>query len=84
MQRAARRENEFKACKPRKNHSTSVTPTHQIQKQNANVFILANQMGTSTEMITKYYGHLMTDEIASHLGDRVGRVSTESEKIYPF
>ena len=58
--------------------------THQIQKQNANVFILANQMGTSTEMITKYYGHLMTDEIASHLGDRVGRVSTESEKIYPF
>jgi hypothetical protein len=48
------------------------------------VFILANQMGTSTEMITKYYGHLMTDKTASHLGDRAGRVSTESEKFIRF
>ena len=31
--------------------------TNQIQKQNANVFILYTKMGTSVEMITKYYGH---------------------------
>lgn len=58
--------------------------THQIQKQNANVFILANQMGTSVDMIKKYYGHLITEEIAAHIGGREGRNSTETEKVYPF
>lgn len=58
--------------------------THQIQKQNANVFILANQMGTSVDMIKKYYGHLITEEIAAHIGGREGRNSTETGKVYPF
>lgn len=58
--------------------------TNQIQKQNANVFILANQMGTSTDMIKKYYGHLITEEIAAHIGDREGRETTKTEKVYPF
>ena len=44
--------------------------TNQIQKQNANVFILSTQMGNSVEMITKYYGHLITEEIAGHIGGR--------------
>ena len=58
--------------------------TNQIQKQNANVFILSTQMGTSVEMITKYYGHLITEEIAGHIGDREGRKTVATEKVYPF
>ena len=58
--------------------------TNQIQKQNANVFILSTQMGTSVEMITKYYGHLITEEIAGHIGGREGRHITATEKVYPF
>lgn len=58
--------------------------TNQIQKQNANVFILSTQMGTSVEMITKYYGHLITEEIAGHIGDREGRKTVPTEKVYPF
>ena len=58
--------------------------TNQIQKQNANVFILSTQMGTSVEMIAKYYGHLITEEIAGHIGGREGRNITATEKVYPF
>ena len=41
-------------------------------------------MGTSVDMIKKYYGHLITEEIAAHIGGREGRNSTETGKVYPF
>mgnify|MGYP001191383705 FL=1 len=41
-------------------------------------------MGTSVEMIAKYYGHLITEEIAGHIGGREGRHITATEKVYPF
>ena len=58
--------------------------TNQIQKQNANVFILSTKMGTSVEMITKYYGHWITEEIAGHIGDRKDSKTTATEKVYLF
>jgi len=48
------------------------------------VLILSAQMGTSVEMITKYYGHLITEEIAEHIGDREGGKTVANEKVYPF
>ena len=48
------------------------------------MLILSAQMGTSVEMITKYYGHLITEEIAEHIVDRDGRKTVATEKVYPF
>jgi hypothetical protein len=41
-------------------------------------------MGTSVEMIAKYNGHLITEEIAGHIGGSEGRNITATEKVYPF
>jgi len=49
-------------------------------------FLLSKQMGTSVEMLEKFYGHVITSEVA----DRISKTNTPHkeanhvEEKYPF
>lgn len=52
---------------------------------NINPYILAKNMGTSVEMIEKFYGHILTPDIVSSIRKTTRQNTTsKSDKSYPF
>ena len=52
---------------------------------NINPYILAKNMGTSVEMIEKFYGHILTPDIVSSIKKTTSQSSPEQSKgSYPF
>lgn len=52
---------------------------------NINPYILAKNMGTSVEMIEKFYGHILTPDIVSSIRKTTKQTSRDKgEKSYPF
>ena len=52
---------------------------------NINPYILAKNMGTSVEMIEKFYGHILTPDIVSSIKKTTNQSSKDdSSKSYPF
>jgi hypothetical protein len=50
-------------------------------------FLLSKQMGTSVEMLEKFYGHVITSEVADRISKTATqhKKSTHDEKLhYPF
>ena len=55
-------------------------------KGNINPYHLSKQMGTSVEMIEKYYGHILTLDVIDSITKSTNQTSSEttSTKKYPF
>jgi integrase len=52
---------------------------------NINPYILAKNMGTSVEMIEKFYGHILTPDIVSSIRKTTNQTTRDkSKKSYPF
>ena len=52
---------------------------------NINPYILAKNMGTSVEMIEKFYGHILTPDIVSSIRKTTNQTTSDKgEKSYPF
>ena len=52
---------------------------------NINPYILAKNMGTSVEMIEKFYGHILTPDIVSSIKKTSNQSSSKNLKgTYPF
>ncbi|WP_430465940.1 tyrosine-type recombinase/integrase [Tabrizicola sp.] len=52
---------------------------------NINPYILAKNMGTSVELIEKFYGHILTPDIMSSIRKTTNQTTRDrSEKAYPF
>lgn len=48
-------------------------------------FLLAQQMGTSTEMLKKYYGHVITSDVARQISKTTSKMTTKDlEGSYPW
>ena len=50
----------------------------------ANPFLLAKQMGTSVDMIERYYGQTMSADVASQVTKSSTRAKGRAERAYPF
>lgn len=55
-------------------------------KGNINPYVLSKQMGTSVEMIEKFYGHIMTRDVMDTIKQSTNQTTSEdlTNNIYPF
>ena len=54
-------------------------------KGNINPYVLSKQMGTSVEMIEKFYGHIMTRDVMDTIKQSTNQRHAEDERMtYPF
>jgi hypothetical protein len=47
-------------------------------------FLLAKQMGTSVEMLEKFYGQTVTSSLAAEISKSKQKAADPTEKGYPF
>ena len=47
-------------------------------------FLLAKQMGTSVEMLEKFYGQTVTSSLAAEISKSNQKASDRNDKPYPF
>jgi len=47
-------------------------------------FLLAKQMGTSVEMLEKFYGQTVTSSLAAEISKSKQKAADQTEKSYPF
>lgn len=52
--------------------------------EGTSAYLLAQQMGTSVEMLEKFYGHVVTADVAEQISKSNRQKSKETEDAYPF
>ena len=55
-------------------------------KGNINPYVLSKQMGTSVEMIEKFYGHIMTRDVMDTIKQSTSQTASDDpiNVVYPF
>ena len=52
--------------------------------EGTSAYLLAQQMGTSVEMLEKFYGHVVTADVADQISKSNRQNSKEVDNAYPF